>query len=38
MELMCVRKFAEENDMTVEDVEFKTIAFLDQPLSSFSEI
>ncbi len=35
MELMCVREFAEENDMTVEDVEFKTVAFLDQPPNFF---
>lgn len=25
-------------NMTVENVEFKTFAFLDQPLKSFSEI
>ena len=35
MELMCIREFAEEINMSVEDVEFKTVAFLDQPLQSF---
>ncbi len=38
MELMCVRELAEESSLIAEEVEFKTIAFLDQPVSSFSEI
>ena len=38
MELMCVRELAEESGLIVEEVEFKTVAFLDQPASSFSEI
>ena len=37
-ELMCVIEYAEDKDMIPEDVEFKTAAFLDQPLSSFSYI
>ena len=35
LKLMCVREFPEELNMTVEDVEFKTVEFLDHPLSSF---
>ncbi len=38
MELKCVKEFVEESNLTVDDVEFKTVALLDQPLSSFSEI
>ena len=38
MELMCVREFAEKMIMTVEGVEFKTVAFLDLLLPFFSEI
>ena len=38
MELMCVRELAEESSLVMEKVEFKTVAFLDQPISSFSEI
>ena len=38
MESMCVRELAEELSLIVEEVEFKTVAYLDQPVSFFSEI
>ena len=38
MELMCVRELAEESSLIVKEVEFKAVAFLDQPVSSFPEI
>lgn len=38
MELMCVRELAEESCLIVGEVEFKTVAFLDQQVSYFSEI
>ena len=38
IDLMCVQECAEDSEMIMEDVEFKTVAFLDQPLPSFSAV